>query len=127
MFFYTAALNWFMVTIEGISVKAKAVPKRQLVSAWRTLTSKSFPRVKAYQVRDEDFDRIIRLRRCEEDMEGELEEWGKVLSTRGTDACVFNAEETADTDYVILVRENPYHSLGEILRHELAHIVRGDL
>ncbi|MBT0160065.1 hypothetical protein G4O51_08775 [Candidatus Bathyarchaeota archaeon A05DMB-2] len=116
-----------MITSEGISVEAKPVPKRQFVSAWRALTSKPFPRVKAYQLRDYDFDRVIRLRLCDEDMEKELEEWGKVLSTKGIDACVFNVEEAADADYVILVRKRPCHSLGEILKHEPAHIVRGDL
>jgi hypothetical protein len=49
------------------------------------------------------------------------------LSVEGTDACVFNADEFAVFDYVILVRENPYHSFSEILEHELAHIARGDL
>lgn len=127
MFLHSSAELVLMVTIEGISLRAKPVPKRQLVSAWKALTNKPFPRVKAYRLRNDDFDRVIRLRRCDEDMERELEEWGRVLSTRGTDACVFNAEEAADADYVILVRERPYHSLGEILKHELAHIVRGDL
>jgi hypothetical protein len=116
-----------MVTIEGITVEAEAVPKEQLASAWRALTSNPFPKVKAFQLKDDDFDRVIRLRRCEEDMERELEEWGRVLSTRGTDACVFSAEEVADAEYIILVRESPYHSLEEILKHELSHIARGDL
>lgn len=116
-----------MVTIEGISVKTKAVPKRQLISAWKALTGRPFPQVKAYQLTDEDFDRVMRLRRCEEDMEREVEEWGRVLSTRGTDACVFNTKETAIAEYIILVRESPYHSLEEILKHELSHIARGDL
>jgi hypothetical protein len=116
-----------MITIEGISVEAKGVPERQLVLAWKELTRKPFPQVKAYQLTDEDFDRVIRLRRCREDMERELEEWGRVLSTIGTDACVFNAEEAADAEYIILVRESPYHSLEEILSHELSHIARGDL
>jgi hypothetical protein len=126
-FLHFCAEQVHMVTIEGITVEAKTVPKKQLISAWRTLTSKPFPRVKAYQLRDEDFDRIIRLRWCEGDMEREREEWGRVLPTGGTDACVFNAEEAADAEYIVLVCESPYHSLKEILRHELSHIVRGDL
>jgi len=56
-----------------------------------------------------------------------MKEWGRVLSTKGTDACVFKTNEYVDMDYVILVRENPYHKLDEILKHELTHISRGDL
>jgi hypothetical protein len=116
-----------MVKIAGISVKAKVVPERQLILAWKELTRKPFPQVKAYQLTDEDFDRIIRLRRCEEDMEREREEWGRVLSTMGTDACVFNTEVPAEAEFIIIVRGSPYHSLDEILKHELDHIARGDL
>jgi hypothetical protein len=75
---------------------------------------------------------VMQLRKCREDEMRELREWGRVLSVRGTDACVFSDGESAgvesvDVDYVILVRENPYHSQREILEHELSHIARGDL
>ena len=116
-----------MITIEGIRVKAKAVPQRQLISIWRGLTSKPFPRVKAFQLKDNVFDRIICLRRCEEDELRELEEWNTLLTTKGTDACVFSTEEIADLEYAILIRANPYHSLREIIEHELSHIAKGDL
>jgi hypothetical protein len=114
-----------MITIEGIKVKAKAIPKKELLGLWKVLTSKPLPKVKAFQLSDDDFDRVIRLRRCEEDMQRELEEWGKVLSTEDTDACVFNDAETI-AEYVILVRENPYHNISKILEHELSHIARED-
>jgi hypothetical protein len=114
------------MTIEGIRLKAKAIPRKTLLSIWKKLASKPFPNVKAFHLNDQDFDRIIRLRRCNDDMERELEEWGRVLSTEGTDACVFNDEERI-ADFVILVREDPFHGLAEILEHELAHIARGDL
>lgn len=118
-----------MVMVEGIEIKMKAKPirKRQLVKAWKTLSCKSLPKVKAFELSDEDFNHVIQHRHCFEDELCELEEWGRVLSTRGTDACVFNAEQTEDTDYIILVRENPYHSLDEIILHELSHIAKGDL
>jgi len=116
-----------MITVEGIRVKAKAIPKRRLQSTWRALTDKSFPKVKAYRLRNEDFDRVIRLRRCEEDEQRELQEWDTILTTEGTDACIFNADETSGFDYTILVREKPYHSLENILKHELSHIAKGDL
>jgi hypothetical protein len=115
------------ITVEGIKVKAKTIPNKQLVLAWKRLTDKPFPKVKAFQLNDEDFDRVIRLKRCEEDELRELKEWGRVLTTEGTDACVFNAVEFADLEHVILVREKHYHSLGEILKHELLHIARGEL
>jgi hypothetical protein len=115
-----------LVTVEGIRVKAKAIPQRQLLSIWKELTSKPFPKVKAFQLKDDTFDRVMRLRRCKEDEFRELEEWNTILTTEGTDACVFNAEESG-FDYTILVRENPYHSLERIIKHELSHIVKGDL
>lgn len=116
-----------MITIEGIRVKARIVPRKELVSTWKTLTGNPFPKVKAFQLDNSCFDYVMQLRRCLEDERREMEEWGRVLSIEGTDACVFNADESADVDYVILVRENSYHSLQEVLKHELSHIVRGDL
>jgi hypothetical protein len=97
------------------------------VSAWNLLTKKPFPKVAAFQLKDHEFDRIIELMKCAEDERREIEEWGRVLSTRGTDACVYNAEESADVDYIILIREDLYHNLGDVLKHELSHIARGDL
>ena len=116
-----------MITIEGIKVKAKTIPKEILISTWKTLTNEPFPKVKAFQLNDNDFNRVIQLRRCEEDEIREMEEWGRVLTTRGTDACVLSANEPAGVDYIILIRKSPYHSLREIIRHELFHIARGDL
>jgi hypothetical protein len=116
-----------VIIIEGVKVNAKAIPKKQLALIWKTLSSKAFPRVKAFQLDDGDFDRVMALRKCWADVGREMIEWGRVLSTKGTDACVFNADEFVEVDYVILVRENPYHSLKEVLEHELSHIARGDL
>jgi len=116
-----------MITIEGIKFKAKMIPRKKIISIWKTLTKKSFPKVSAFQLEDNDFDYAIELTKCRDDERREIEEWGRVLSTKGTDACVFNAHESADVDYIILIRKNPYHSLGEVLEHELSHIARGDL
>ena len=108
-------------------MKAKPIRKRQLVKAWKTLSNRPLPKVKALELSDEDFNHVIQYRHCFEDELCEIEEWGRVLSTKGTDACVFYAEETGEAEYIILVRENPYHSLDEIILHELSHIARGDL
>jgi len=116
-----------MITIEGIKVQAKTIPKRQLISSWRQLTSKPFPKIKALLLKDDDFDRVIRLRRCKEDEFRELEEWNTILTTEGTDACIFNAEKNSGFDFMILVRKNHYHTLNRILEHEFNHIIRGDL
>jgi hypothetical protein len=117
----------FVVLVEGIKMNVKRIPKKQLVTAWKTLSSKPFPKVKALKLNDEDFNHVLQHRHCVEDDLREIEEWGRTLSTKGTDACVFNADETEDADYVILVRENPYHTIGEIILHELSHIAREDL
>ncbi len=116
-----------MVQLEGLEMQVERIPKRQLVAAWKTLSKKPFPRVKALRLSDDDFNHVLQHRRCLEDEIREIEEWGRVLSTKGTDACIFNAEDTDDADYIILVRRNPYHSLEEIILHELAHIAQGDL
>jgi len=85
------------------------------------------PKVKALRLGDDDFNRVLHHRHCVEDDLREIKEWGRVLSTKGTDACVFNVDQVDDADYIILVRQNPYHTIDEILVHELAHIARGDL
>jgi hypothetical protein len=116
-----------MILIEGIKMEAKRIHGKKLVKAWKTLSNKPLPKIKALKLRDDDFDNVIEHRHCFEDEIHEIEEWGRVLSTKGTDACVFNSDETDDAEYVILVRENSYHSLDEIIIHELSHIARGDL
>ena len=103
------------------------IPKWKLAAAWRKISGKPMPKIKAIRLSDDDFNKALQNRRCLEDELREIDEWGQVLPTKGTDACVFNAEDTDDADYVILVRKNPYHTLEEILEHELAHIARGDL
>jgi hypothetical protein len=116
-----------MVMVEGMEIKAKRIHGKKLVKAWKTLSSKPLPKIKALKLRDEDFNCVIEQRRCLEDDLREIEEWGRVLSTKGTDACVFNACENEDAQYIILVRENPFHQIDEIIIHELSHIARGDL
>ena len=116
-----------MVLVEGLTLQVEQIPKRIVVAAWREVSGKTMPKVKALRLSDEDFNKVLQNRRCLEDDLREIEEWGRILPTKGTDACVFNAEETEGAGYVILMRQNPYHSLEEILVHELGHIVRGDL
>jgi len=116
-----------MITVEGARVKGKVIPRKKIISIWKTLTKRPFPKVSAYQLEDKDFDYVIKLSKCRDDERREIEEWGRVLSAKGTDACVFNAHESADVDYIVLIRKNPYHSLEEVLEHELSHIAGGDL
>ncbi len=85
------------------------------------------PKVKAFILSDNDFNNVLRRHHCIEDDFREIEEWGRILTTKGTDACVFNGDENDDSDYIILVRENPHHRIDEIIVHELTHIARGDL
>jgi len=114
-------------TIEGIRVKAKIVPRKKLVSIWKTLTNKPFPRVKAFLLENSDFDNFVQQTKSRDDERREKKEWGRILSTEGTDALVCCVEEFADVDYLIVVREKPYHNIEEILEHELSHIAKGDL
>ena len=116
-----------MVSVEGIELKGERIEARKLVKAWKALSSKPLPKIKALKLSDKDFNYVMESRRCFEDECREIEEWGRVLPTKGTDACVFNGDETEDADYVILVRENPFHSLDQIIVHELGHIARGDV
>jgi hypothetical protein len=112
--------------VESVEMKAKRIRGNKLVKAWKSLSSKPMPKIKALRLSDEDFDLAIKQRRCFEDDLREIQEWGTVLSTKGTDACVFNANKE-DAQYVILIRENPFHKMDEIILHELSHIARGDL
>jgi hypothetical protein len=116
-----------MINIEDLGVEKKAIPQRQLLSTWTRLTNKPFPEIRALLLGDNAFDHILRSSRCEEDELRELEEWNRTLTTKGTDACIFNSEPESGFDYTILIRENHYHSLEKIIRHELSHIVKGDL
>ena len=116
-----------MISVEGIDVKARVIPRERIISAWKVLSAKPFPKVAALQLKGNDFNRFIERIKCADDERREIEEWGRVLSTKGTDACVYKTEEFADVDYIILIRENPYHRLREVLEHELSHITRGYL
>lgn len=113
--------------VEGLRLQAAQVPQWQLYESWRKLTRKPFPQVKAFRLSDRDFNNVLRSRDCIADQLREIEEWGRVLSIKGTDACIFNGDEGCGADYIILIRQKPYHSVEEILLHELAHIERGDL
>jgi hypothetical protein len=108
-------------------MKTERISKKHLTAAWKTLSSKPMPKVKALRLSDDDFNHVLKNHQSIEDDFREIEEWGRILSTYGTDACVFNGDETDDVDYIILVRENHYHSIDEIIVHELSHIARGDL
>jgi len=119
--------NFKMITIDGLEVKGHPLPKKRLLSAWNTLSNRPFPKVKAFQLNDADFNQVMKTQRCLDNERIERQEWGRILSMRGTDACVFNADPSDNVDYIILIRKNPYHDLGEILEHELSHIARGDL
>lgn len=113
--------------VEGIRIKGKPFSKKQLKEIWKTLSMDSFPKVKALIVSKDSFNKILEKKHCIEDDFREIEEWGRLLSANGTDACVFNADKNENVDFIILVRENHYHSLKKILLHELSHIVHGDL
>jgi hypothetical protein len=116
-----------MGIVEGFRMKGTCIPKNKLITAWKMLSHKPFPKVKALKLNDDDFNQVLEHRHCIADDFREIEEWGRTLSTKGTDACVFNGDENDDAEYIILVRKNPYHTLDEIIVHELTHIARGDL
>ena len=116
-----------MVLVEGMMLKTKRIPKKLLIANWKKLTDKPYPKITALILSDEDFNHVIEHQGCHEDLLREIQEWGRLLSTQGTDACVFNSDSTNKSEYTILIRKNPYHTLEEIIQHELSHIIRGDL
>jgi hypothetical protein len=116
-----------LASVEGLELHARPIPRRQLHAAWKTLSAAPLPNVKALQLSDSDFNHVLQHRQCFEDDLREIEEWGHLLTVVGTDACIFNGEKADGADYVMLIRQNPYHSVQEIIVHELAHIARGDL
>lgn len=119
------------ITVEGAKIRARKIPKKRLLSIWKALTKKPLPRLMAFQLEDSEFDFALELIKdsdwAKEDEKREIEEWGSTLTSRGTDACIFDTEENSDIDYIIIVRQKPYHNLTEILKHELSHIAKGDL
>jgi Cft2 family RNA processing exonuclease len=119
------------VVIEGTRVRGKRIPQKTLRAIWRTLATRRLPRVMALQVTEDAFESALKRMRASDygrvNARREVAEWGQTLSVRGTDACVFNTHECPGVDYVLLVRDKPYHRLGDVLKHELAHIARGDL
>jgi len=108
-------------------MQVELIPRKKLLVVWKKLSKKPFPKVRMLRLSDEDFNHVLLQRRCLEDDRREIDEWGRILPAKGTDACIFNAEEPDNVDYIIIVRKNPYHSLEEIILHELGHIARGDL
>ena len=113
--------------IEGVLVKGSEISKRYLLAIWRSLSSDPLPAVRAFQLLAKDFNHILRVQKCLDDEIREVEEWGRILSVKGTDACVFNSVEVGGAEFIILIRRNHYHPLNEILKHELSHIASGDL
>lgn len=118
-----------MYTFEGLELwsEPEVIPQEKLAAAWKKLGRKPLPKVRMLRLSDEDFNHILEHRRCPQDELREIMEWGRVLSTRDTDACIFNADEADSVDYIILVRKTPYHTIDEIILHELEHIAKGDL
>jgi hypothetical protein len=116
-----------MIVVDGKRVKAKNFPRQRLLPIWKRVGRGPFPRVRAFQLKDDDFDDFVRMTKCRSDERREMEEWGRVLSAKGTDACVYNSHDSSGIGYIILVRENPYHDTEKILEHELSHIAKGDL
>jgi hypothetical protein len=66
-----------MVLVEGIKIKTERISKRSLIAAWKTLSNKPLPKVKAFRLSDNDFNQFLQHRHCAEDDICELEEWGK--------------------------------------------------
>ncbi len=97
-----------MFLVKGIQMNAKHIHKNKLLKAWRTMSSRQMPKIKALKLSDEDFNHFIDVRRCPEDQMREMEEWGRILSTRGTDACVYHADPADDAEFIILIR--PVHN-----------------
>jgi len=116
-----------VIAVAGLRVRARVVPKKEIVSLWKALSKEAFPKVRVYQVGDSDFESVVELSKTRDDEKRELKEWGRILSPESTDAIVFDTDESPDVDYVILIRENPYHSLPQVVKHELSHIAKGDL
>jgi len=47
-----------------------------------TLSSNPLPKIKALELSDEDFNHIMGVKCCPEDQMREIDEWGRILSTK---------------------------------------------
>jgi hypothetical protein len=54
-------------------MKTARISKRHLTAAWKTLSSKPMPKVKALRLSDDDFNRVLKHRQCIEDDFQEIE------------------------------------------------------
>ena len=50
-----------VITFEGVKARAKVISKKKIVASWKILTEKPFPKIKAFQLRDDDFNCIVEL------------------------------------------------------------------
>ena len=53
-----------MVLVEGIRMKTERIPKLSLAAAWKTLSNKPLPKVKAFRRSDNDFNQVLQQRHC---------------------------------------------------------------
>ena len=49
-----------MVLVEGLKMKGARIPKKKLIAAWKTLSRKPLPNVKALKLSDDDFNHVLR-------------------------------------------------------------------
>jgi len=70
-----------MVLVEGMQLNGKRITGNQIRKAWKSISSKPLPKIKAITLSNADFNYIVDVRRCPEDDMREIEEWGRILST----------------------------------------------
>ena len=67
---------------------------------------KASPKVNAFKLSNDGFNHVLHHRRGTGDGLRDPAERGRAISTKCAAVCVFNADETDASDYIILVREN---------------------
>jgi hypothetical protein len=51
-----------MVLVEGLDLQVEQIPRKQLAAAWKTISKKPFPKVKALRLSDDDFNHVLQHR-----------------------------------------------------------------
>ena len=118
-------------TTEHFQFSGDILSKKQLVKTWKSLTRKPFPygKIRAVVLDTEEADKAWEALRNSHNMRNcSLQEYGKDLPLdRGTTAVTFLESRGDSKGWVILIRKDSRVGLAEDLRHELSHIIQGDI
>lgn len=112
--------------------KGDILSKKQLVKTWKSLTKKPFPygKVRAVVLESEDADKAWEaLRNSSNIINCTPQEYGKMLplDKKTTAVTILETRSMNSDGWLILIRKDSSVGLEADLKHELSHIVKGEI